>query len=199
MIEAHREKDDLAEEDLPPEVLELLHEWFDTGQEENEEALETERLEWEKTVQNLEAGLEQAKHSRDREKQKKVKAQLREAEKKLIAATEILKRQILKGQVELLLENPKALEELRQKWIDAETVKKLDYSVFMATNERGGKDTSGEYIYRKDPIGNILEDKHGNPLVDQDCVKYRAEDQDGIAEQFVRWAAKHKLMFWLET
>jgi hypothetical protein len=68
----------------------------------------------------------------------------------------------------------------------------------MATSEEGGKDSSGEYIYRKDPVGSVITDKHGNPLIDQDCVKYRDEDTDGIAEQFVRWAAKQKFSFWRE-
>jgi type I restriction enzyme M protein len=214
LIDSHPE-DDLADEDLPTEVSELLHEWFDAGQEGQEtgsdetrgeddasktdlESLETERIEWEQAVRNLEATLEQAKDSKDREKQKNLKAQLREAEKKLLKATEAVKRQTLKGRVELLLRDPKALEELRSKWIYVEIAKKLDYSVFMATSELGGKDSSGEYIYRKDPAGNIIEDKHGNPLVEQDCVKYRNEDPDGIAEQFVKWSRKHKLGFWQE-
>lgn len=68
----------------------------------------------------------------------------------------------------------------------------------MATSEKGGKESSGEYIYRKDPAGNILEDESGNPLIEQDCVKYRDEDPDGIAEQLVKWAKKQKLSFWRE-
>jgi type I restriction enzyme M protein len=96
------------------------------------------------------------------------------------------------------LDDPKALEQLRQKWIDAEVAKKLDYAVFMATSEQGGKDSSGEYIFRKDQTGSIVEDQNGNPLIDQDCVKYQEEDPDGIAEQFVKWAKRHKLSFWQE-
>lgn len=107
-------------------------------------------------------------------------------------------RQTLKGRVGLLLQDPAALDELRQKWIDAEIAKELDYPVFMATSELGGKDSSGEYIYRKDPTGNIVEDKHGNPLIEQDCVKYREEDTDGIVEYFVSWARKQKLGFYWE-
>ena len=107
-----------------------------------------------------------------------------------------MKRCTLKGRVDLLLEDPKAIDELRQKWIDAEIAKKLDYPIFMATSERGGKDSSGEYIYRKAPVGNIITDKHGDPLIDQDCVRYRDEDTEGIAEQFVRWAQEQRLTFW---
>jgi type I restriction enzyme M protein len=217
LVAACPEGEDLAEEDLPEEVTELLHEWFDTVEEQGEaeteagqaegdgggsepdmEALEAERAEWEKTVTNLRAALEEAKRAKDKEKQKKLRIQIREAEKKLTKATEALKRCTLKGRVELLLDDPKALEELRQKWVDAETAKRLDYPVFMATSEQGGKDSSGEYIYRKELAGNILEDENGSPLIEQDCIKYRDEDPDGIAEQFVKWAKKQKLSFWRE-
>ncbi len=206
---------DLTDADLPSEVAELLHEWFDTEPEDTDsesdettsqnqaleadpESLETEQAEWSKAVHNLEAALQRAKELRDRDKYTKIKVQLRDAVKKLLQATEMVMRQTVKGRVELLLQDPKAIEELQQKWIDAEIAKKLDYPVFMATSELGGKDSSGEYIYRKDSVGNIIEDKHGNPLIDQDCVKYREEDIDGIAEHFAKWAGKQKLGFWLE-
>jgi len=215
MMSTCPESEDLVEEDLPEEVGELLHELFDVAEEQTDadteigqtkredgdlepdlETLEADRAEWDGAVRNLEAALERAKDSKDKERQKKLKAQLREAEKKLNKATEAVKLRTLKGRIELLLEDPKALEELRQKWVDAEIAKKLDYPVFMATNEQGGKDSSGEYIYRKDPVGRIIEDKQGNPLIAQDCVKYRESDPDGIAEQFVMWAMKQKLSFW---
>jgi type I restriction enzyme M protein len=210
------EGEDLAEEDLPEEVTELLHEWFGTSEEgeaeteagqtevgvgESEpdiEALEAERAEWEKTVTNLQISLEEVKKAKDKEKQKKLRAQIREAEKKLTEVTNALKCLTLKGRIELLLDDPKAMEELRQKWIDAEIAKRLDYPVFMATSEQGGKDSSGEYVYRKNLAGGILEDENGNPLIEQDCVKYQDEDPDGIAEQFIKWAKKQKLSFWQE-
>ncbi len=68
----------------------------------------------------------------------------------------------------------------------------------MATSERGGKDSSGVYIVRKDGQGNILTDQVGNPLIDQDCVKYRERDEDSIAEAFLSFAEKHRLDFWRE-
>ncbi len=208
---------DLVEEDLPQQVAELLHELFDTREEGGEveadaeqaksggadsepdiEALQTEFDEWEKAVAKLRLALEQARRKKDKDRQTKLRAQIREAEKMLSRATEALKRITLRGRVELLLGDPKALESLRQKWIGAEIAKKLDYPIFMATSEVGGKDSSGEYIYRKDWAGNVLKDPQGNPLIQQDCVKYRGEDPDGIAEQFVKWAKKQRLSFWRE-
>lgn len=207
------EEEDLAEENLPEEVAELLYEWFGATEEQNttdteeheveaegpdRETIEAEYAEWEKAVANLQGAWEQSKKEKDKEKSKKLRAQVREAEKKLTEVTKTLKRLTLKGRIELLLDEPKALEELRQKWIDAEIAKKLDYPVFIATSEQGGKDSSGEYVYRKNPAGGRLEDGDGNPLIEQDSIKYRDEDSDGIAEQFVKWAKQQKLSFWRE-
>jgi len=216
LIATSSENGDLVEEDLPEGVAELLHELFDTPEEESEvetntdratervdsepdiETLQAESDEWEKTVASLRHALVQARCTKDREKQKRLTAQIRETEKMLTKATEALKCRTIKGRVALLLDDSKALERLRQKWIDAEVAKKQDYSIFMAISEQGGKDSSGEYVYRKDSAGNILEDKHGNPLIEQDCVKHRDEDPDGVAEQFVKWAKSQKLAFWGE-
>src|SRR5713226_4663969 len=128
------EGEDLAEEDLPEEVTELLHEWFGTSEEgegetevgqtevgvgESEpdiEALEAECAEWEKTVTNLQISLEEVKKAKDKEKQKKLRAQIREAEKKLTEVTNALKCLTLKGRIELLLDDSKATEEQYKKW-----------------------------------------------------------------------------------
>jgi len=201
--------DDLKEEDLPAEAAELLHEWFDEQEDESAdekeartepeiETLETELTEWQKTITNLSTALEKAKNAKDKDKQKKLKAQIREAEKFVAKTDETLKRRTIKGRLELVLKDQKAIEELQQKWIDAKIAKELDYPVFMATSEQGGKDSAGEYIFRKDPAGTILMDEHSNPLVEQDCVKYRDQDPDCIAEQFIKWAKKQKLNFWRE-
>src|SRR5216684_3845213 len=50
----------------------------------------------------------------------------------------------------------------KQKWVDIKIAQKLDYSVFMATSEVGGKDSSGEYEFRKDDDGKLIEDEFGN-------------------------------------
>jgi len=73
-----------------------------------------------------------------------------------------------------------------------------DYPIFLARSERGGKDSSGDYLVRKDDQGNILTDQLANPLVEQDCVRYRDYDEDGIAEAFVAFARSHRLDFWKE-
>lgn len=98
--------------------------------------------------------------------------------------------------------------ELNTRWIDEQVAKELDYPIFMAVSERGGKNNSGDYAYRVDEEGNILEDDTGQPVIDQDLVNYSLspvdlEDADAlpddslcVAEAFVRFAQKHDLDFW---
>ena len=97
---------------------------------------------------------------------------------------------------------------LKERWIDAEVAKRLDYPIFMAVSERGGKNNSGDYEYMMDKDGNLIEDKNGQPMVDQDLVNYDfgpnelndaeniTDDKLCIAEAFVRFAQKHDFDFW---
>lgn len=65
-----------------------------------------------------------------------------------------------------------------QKWGEDEKILE-DYPIFMAVSKKGGKDTSGEYIYRKDNDGNIMFDETGKKLIDHDL--------DQIAEEFLKF------------
>ena len=114
--------------------------------------------------------------------------------------------------MELILSDPDLLGKLKDRWIDAEVAKRLDYSIFMAVSERGGKDNSGEYVFVTDEDGNYIEnlDNHRHPgrIVDQDLVNYNLgaedledaskipDDQLCIAEAFVRFAQEHRFDFW---
>jgi type I restriction enzyme M protein len=65
-----------------------------------------------------------------------------------------------------------------------------DYPVFFAVSQKGGKDNSGEYIYKLGPDGRPVLDKYGHMVVDHDL--------DQIAEAFVRFARKQGFSFWQE-
>lgn len=65
-----------------------------------------------------------------------------------------------------------------------------DYPIFFAVSQRGGKDNSGEYIYKKGPDGELIVDEHGHLVVDHDL--------DDIAEAFVDFAKKQAFSFWEE-
>jgi type I restriction enzyme M protein len=83
----------------------------------------------------------------------------------------------------------------------------------MAVSERGGKDNSGDYKYRLDEQGSLIEfpDIHpqsGQLVVDQDLVNYdllpaaladAAQIPDAqlcVAEAFVRFAQDEQFSFW---
>ena len=51
-----------------------------------------------------------------------------------------------------------------------------DYPIFMAVSKKGGKDSSGEYVYKKDENSNVMFDVRGKKVVDHDL--------DEIAEEF---------------
>lgn len=212
--------DDIFEEQLPDDIAEILHETYDApeavieedseNESEPEEEVDIESLEQSveskrKDLTRLRIQLEQAKEAKDREEVKRLRVLAKSAEKALAldeGALSDARREeqlrTIRGRLQLLREDADSLKSLRQRWIDTEIAKKLDYQIFMATSDVGGKDSSGEYEFRKNEDGNLIEDEFGNPLIEQDCVKYRDEDPDTIAEQFVRWASKQKLSFWRE-
>jgi len=80
-----------------------------------------------------------------------------------------------------------------QKWNDDPTQGDLcpkveNYPIFFATSQRGGKDNSGKYIYKKDANGELLLDSHNHLIVEHDL--------DEIATAFVLFAKKHGFGFW---
>ena len=77
-----------------------------------------------------------------------------------------------KGKLSLILADDDLLQKLSDRFIDAEVAKRLDYPIFMAVSEQGGKNNSGEYEYLIDEDGNIVEDENGNPVFRQDLVNY---------------------------
>jgi len=102
---------------------------------------------------------------------------------------------------------------LKERWIAAEVAKRLDYPIFMAVSERGGKNNSGDYEYRVDEGGSLVEFPDGHPqegqvVVDQDLVNYDLtaddlvdagkilEEKLCVAEAFVRFAQEQGFDFW---
>jgi len=71
-----------------------------------------------------------------------------------------------------------------QKWPD-KPVK--DYPIFMAVSKRGGKDNSGDYVYKKDASGNYVHDTKGRKVLDHDL--------DEIADGFSKFAKEQKISF----
>lgn len=108
-----------------------------------------------------------------------------------------------KGKLLLMLEDSDAIATLKDRFVDAEVSKRLDYPIFMAVSERGGKDNSGRYIV-------LGEQEEGIYKIDQDLVNYDLKIEDlnyidtidesklCITEAFIKFAKQQKFNFWLE-
>jgi len=91
------------------------------------------------------------------------KAEIKHLEKKIPEAEAAVKLLTNKGKLELILEDPDLIGTLKERWIAAEAAQRLDYPIFMAVSERGGKNNSGDYEYRVNEDGHLVEFPDGHP------------------------------------
>ena len=148
-----------------------------------------------------------------KDQQKALKAEIKTLEKQIPQTEKALKLLSNRGKLEMMLADDDLIGTLKERWIAAEVAKQLDYPIFMAVSERGGKDSSGDYKYLLDDDGSLVEFPDGHPqegqlVIDQDLVNYdlRATDladaakifdnQLCVAEAFVRFAQEQKFSFW---
>jgi len=156
---------------------------------------------------------EKALKEKQKNDQKRLKAEIKALESAIPQAEYELKLLTNKGKLQIILEDGDLIGALKNRWIDAEVAKKLDYPIFMAVSEHGGKNNSGDYEHMTDANGNLKEfpeghPQEGQPVIDQDLVNYNLtagdladaakipDDQLCIAEAFVRFAQKNKFDFW---
>lgn len=177
----------LSEDDVPQLLLSFLQSEFEETEEsdteEGEAAEEEAQLETDEEVaeriENLQSQLAAMK---GRAKGKAaLKHSLAEAHRDLASRT-------LKGQVEYLLIAEKLLARYRDAWLSERAASELDYPIFFAVSEKGGKDNSGDPIYKKNSSGDLMIDEHGHLIIDHDL--------DKIAEAFVSFAREQGLYFW---
>ncbi len=74
-----------------------------------------------------------------------------------------------------------------QRWGGDAGEPQKDHPIFMAVSKRGGKDNSGDYIFKKDANGNFVHDARGRKVLDHDL--------DEIAEGFLKFAKGQNLKF----
>lgn len=146
-------------------------------------------------------------------KKKTLKAEIKALEKAIPDAEYELKVLTTRGKIELILEDSDLVGTLKERWIAAEVAKRLDYAIFMAVSERGGKNNSGNYEYLIDEDGCLVEFPTGHPqegqlVIDQDLVNFDLGPDDlkdasallpkamAIAEAFVKLAQQQGLSFW---
>jgi len=145
---------------------------------------------------------------RQKDKAKRSKAEIKRLEKEIPVAERELKLLTNRGKLELILADTDLIGTLKERWTAAEVAKRLDYPIFMAVSERGGKNNSGDYEYVLDADGHLVEDASGQPKIDQDLVNYDLtadeladaaaipDDQLCVAEAFVRFAQQQVFDFW---
>ncbi len=143
-----------------------------------------------------------------KEKSKRYKAEIKRLEKEIPNADRDLKLLTNRGKLELILGDDDLIGTLKERWIANEVAKRLDYPIFMAVSERGGKNNSGDYEYVVDENGHLVEDASGQPKINQDLVNYNLAQEDlieankisdeslCIAEAFVRFAQGQGFDFW---
>lgn len=149
------------------------------------------------------------KDSRINPLKKTLRAEIKVYDKQIPLAEEEKLLLTNKGKLQLLLDNEDSIEKIRNRYIDAEVAKQLDYPIFMAVSERGGKNNSGDYEYLLDDDGNLIEDAFGNPEIDQDLVNHDITRDDlltpdfdfekadlNIAEAFIKFAKEQGFDFW---
>jgi type I restriction enzyme M protein len=187
-LTALSEKAELTEDDLPPLLFSFLQAEFEEGETSDNggsEAEETTEIETDEElierIENLQSRLN-AMQGRAKGKAE-LKRALAEAQRKLASRT-------LKGQVEYLLQDEKLLARYREAWLADKAAEELDYPIFFAVSEKGGKDNSGEPIYKKDANGELMLDEHGHLIVDHDL--------DEIAKDFIAFAKEQRFYFWRE-
>lgn len=190
-IRALSEREELTEEDLPPLLMSFLQAEFEEDDtvelENNEDETKNEETQTEsddeliERIENLKAQLA-AMPGRAKGKAE-LKRTLAEAERKLASRS-------VKGRVKYLLDDEKMLSRYRETWLSDRAAEELDYPIFFAVSEKGGKDNSGEPIYKKDENGELMLDEHGHLIVDHDL--------DEIAEAFIAFAKEQGFDFWTE-
>jgi type I restriction enzyme M protein len=151
-----------------------------------------------------------------KERRKALNAELKRLDQAVAQAERELKLLTNRGRLELVLADDELMGTLKERWIAAEVAKRLDYPIFMAVSERGGKDNSGNYVHMVDEAGSLLEFPDGHPqagqlVVDQDLVNYDLRPDDladakaipdeqlCAAEAFVRFAQEQGLAFWRDA
>lgn len=155
----------------------------------------------------------QSLKNRQKIAQKALKSEIRSLETAIPAAEYDLKALTTRGRIELMLDDPDLIGTLKERWIAAEVAKRLDYPIFMAVSERGGKNNSGDYEFVLDDQGSLVEFPEGHPqegqvVVRQDLVNFYLAPADladasrlrpesvQVAEAFVRFAQEKHLSFW---
>lgn len=182
-LNALAERDELAEDDLPPLLFSFMQAEFEEAEAADADRGEGENADEEKQTESDDELVERIENLQKQLYEMPPRAEGKAALKRaLVEAQRKLASRTLKGQVDYLRRDEKLLARYREAWLADKAAEELDYPIFFAVSEKGGKDNSGEPIYKKDANGELMPDEHEHLIVDHDL--------DEIAEAFVAFAQK---------
>ncbi|MDO9289189.1 MAG: N-6 DNA methylase [Thermodesulfovibrionales bacterium] len=188
-LNALSDKPELAEDDLPPLLLSFLQSEFEEA--EASENGEGEASEEETQTESDDEMAERIENLQNQLDKLPPRAKGKAALKRALAETEHkLASRSLKGQVEYLRSGERLLARYREAWLADKAAEELDYPIFFAVSDKGGKDNGGEPIYKKAANGELALDSHGHLIVDHDL--------DEIAKTFIAFAKEQGFDFWTE-
>jgi type I restriction enzyme M protein len=81
-----------------------------------------------------------------------------------------------------------------QKWCGEAGEPVQGYDVFMATSQKSGKNNSGQYVYKTDNLGNLI-DEVGVPVTESGKSPAIDHDLDEIANAFIEWGKDEGFSF----
>lgn len=84
-----------------------------------------------------------------------------------------------------------------QKWGGGTGMPLKNYDVFMATSQKSGKNNSGQYVFKSDALGNLI-DEDGIPVTESGKSPAIDHDLDEIADAFIKWGKDQELSFLIE-
>lgn len=84
-----------------------------------------------------------------------------------------------------------------QKWGGEAGAPLSNYDVFMATSQKSGKNNSGQYVFKTDSLGNLI-DEDGAPVTESGKSPAINHDLDEIANTFIEWGKDQGFSFLLE-
>ena len=110
-----------------------------------------------------------------KETHKSLRAEIKTLGKQIPQAERNLRLLSNRGRLELMLADEELIGTLKERWIAAEVAKQLDYPIFMAVSEHGGKNNSGDYEYMLDEDGSLVAFSDGHPQEGQLVVNQDLE------------------------
>jgi type I restriction enzyme M protein len=98
-----------------------------------------------------------------------------------------LARRSVRSQIEWMIGDEQMLARYRELWLNENAAQELDYPIFFAVSAKGGKNNSGDPVFKRNEEGELILDDHGHLITDTDL--------DEIADAFVEFGRQQGFDF----